>query len=434
MYQKWGKKTWNHCGRSYKSFGILWSSFSVSLSLPSVSMSLSLCLCLCLLLWLWWWWSERRRGGGEETNRTIRWLIPAKVLLQIAETEQPCQVKRQIFIDLEMWAYTSMYLYMYKHKYFDMFMYIYIYSVILEVFWVRQRVYGFERWWTLLEKDTRWWRLVAILTFTSFVMLGGKGAETEQLHQGKRMIGGIGDMFFSISSHTWKWERSKSFFGEPLKHVKTVRGQIWVSRADDDPLPPVCGFKNVPVCTFETCSFFTSTTRTCFNTCARGAGMHGDVLNVHTDAFLKPKTGFSSFFQRAATHATTTNNTTTTTTHATQHNTQHHTETQRATDRERQRETESKKVDKERQRKQDKTRQEKMIQYKKIREDERGRDKTREEKMKEEETRQEKRRWKRKREKKWKRKWRGRDERKDFFWEKCLRTPNLPDELAQNVS
>ena len=32
-------------------------------------------------------------------------------------------------------------------------------------------------------------------------------------------------------------------------------------------------------------SVFTGTTRTCFSTCARGAGTHGDVLNVHTQAF-----------------------------------------------------------------------------------------------------------------------------------------------------
>ena len=32
--------------------------------------------------------------------------------------------------------------------------------------------------------------------------------------------------------------------------------------------------QNVSVCT--------GTTRTCFSTCARGAGTHGDVLNVHT--------------------------------------------------------------------------------------------------------------------------------------------------------
>ena len=37
--------------------------------------------------------------------------------------------------------------------------------------------------------------------------------------------------------------------------------------------------QNVPVCT--------GTTSTCFSVCARGAGTHGDVLNVHTEAFRK---------------------------------------------------------------------------------------------------------------------------------------------------
>ena len=37
--------------------------------------------------------------------------------------------------------------------------------------------------------------------------------------------------------------------------------------------------QNVPVCT--------GTTRTCFNTRTRGAGTHGDVLNVHAEAFFE---------------------------------------------------------------------------------------------------------------------------------------------------
>ena len=65
----------------------------------------------------------------------------------------------------------------------------------------------------------------------------------------------------------------------------TVRGQILVGRTGDDPPAPPCVdskrarvyVQNVPVCT--------GTTRTCFNTCARGAGTHGDVLNVHTGTF-----------------------------------------------------------------------------------------------------------------------------------------------------
>ena len=80
--------------------------------------------------------------------------------------------------------------------------------------------------------------------------------------------------------------------------------------------------QNVAVCT--------GTTRTCFNTCARNAGIHGDVLNVHTEAFfLKSK----RVFQRFTPH------------HNTAHTTQttHHTTTQDTTphgDRQRQTETE----------------------------------------------------------------------------------------------
>ena len=81
----------------------------------------------------------------------------------------------------------------------------------------------------------------------------------------------------------FKRERSKGFCGEPLKHVITLRGQILASRTDDDlpPAPPYVDstrprvhVQNVPMCT--------GTTRTCVATCARGACMHGDVLNVHT--------------------------------------------------------------------------------------------------------------------------------------------------------
>ena len=50
----------------------------------------------------------------------------------------------------------------------------------------------------------------------------------------KRMIGGIGDVLFSIYTQTWKWERSHSFFSAPLKHVMIVRGQILLSRNDDE--------------------------------------------------------------------------------------------------------------------------------------------------------------------------------------------------------
>ena len=54
----------------------------------------------------------------------------------------------------------------------------------------------------------------------------------------------------------------------------------------------VCHAEKTPVCAFKTPACVRSkrprvygTTRTCFSTCARGAGTHGDVLNVHTQAF-----------------------------------------------------------------------------------------------------------------------------------------------------
>ena len=59
--------------------------------------------------------------------------------------------------------------------------------------------------------------------------------------------------------------------------------------ADDDPPPsslpcvrpkrPRVYVQNVPV--------YAGTTRTCVSTCGRGAGTHGDVLNVHTGTFFQ---------------------------------------------------------------------------------------------------------------------------------------------------
>ena len=147
--------------------------------------------------------------------------------------------------------------------------------------------------------------------------------------------------------------------------MTTVRGQILVSRTDDDPCLPCMDserprvyVQNVPVCT--------GTTRTCFNTCAHGAGIHGDVLNVHTEAFLTPNTCFPLFFgvpqhtHTHQTHTTTTNNTTTTTTH-THHTTQH---TTSHGDIERDRERQRKRDRERRQRKRDKTREDKRRRHK----------------------------------------------------------------------
>ena len=54
-----------------------------------------------------------------------------------------------------------------------------------------------------------------------------------------------------------------------LRHAeKTWKNCVWIQKKRLRVY-----IQNVPVCT--------GTTRTCVSTCARGAGTHGDVLNVH---------------------------------------------------------------------------------------------------------------------------------------------------------
>ena len=165
--------------------------------------------------------------------------------------------------------------------------------------------------------------------------------------------------------------------------------------------------QNVPICT--------GTTRTCWNTCARGARTHGDVLNVHTGTFLNPHTDFSTFVQRAATHTHKPN------THDHQqhhdHNDTHHTTQHttsrgdRETEKERQRQRETRQEGRRRWKRRDETRQEKRI-SEKIERREEERSKTRGET-----------RWRS--ERRWKRKWRGQDEqgwqRRFFFYFRTLK-------------
>ena len=97
----------------------------------------------------------------------------------------------------------------------------------------------------------------------------------------------------------------------------------------DDNAPPLTSLRvyvqNVPV--------HAGTTRTCVSTCARGAGIHGDVLNVHTGTFSACPT----------------------TPHRTHHNTRHNTQDTTTTtheDRERrERERQRKKTETEREEK-----------------------------------------------------------------------------------
>ena len=86
-------------------------------------------------------------------------------------------------------------------------------------------------------------------------------------------------------------------FVELRKHTITKCGQILVSRTYDDPSffppPPRVSIQDASVY-IQHVPVYAGTTRTCSNTCARGAGTHGDVLNVHTEAFWMDTRGFSA--------------------------------------------------------------------------------------------------------------------------------------------
>ena len=79
-------------------------------------------------------------------------------------------------------------------------------------------------------------------------------------------------LLWCVSSWLWLWLSS---------WYVCVCGVVWhVENA------PGLYIQNVPVCRHHA--------HVCFNTCARGAGIHGDVLNVHTGTFLDGHTGFFS--------------------------------------------------------------------------------------------------------------------------------------------
>ena len=206
------------------------------------------------------------------------------------------------------------------------------------------------------------------------------------------------------------------------------------------PCPSVCPSKTSP-CVRSKRPVHAGTTRTCWNTCARGAGTHGDVLNVHTGTFWVDTRDFSACYTTHHTAHTPQHKTQHTTTQHQQHNTkqhdtpqhtsttqpQYHTETETEKDRERQRKREeTEREEKTEEERQDKRREKRQREKKR----QKRRDKTREErtdKMRREdvrrETRQEKREetgWEEKmkeerqdkrREKRGKRRWKRRERR-----------------------
>ena len=62
------------------------------------------------------------------------------------------------------------------------------------------------------------------------------------------MFGGIGNVLLSTYSQTENGEDPLVSFGEPLGHVITPRGEILVTRTDDDSCLPVCMYKTPSVC------------------------------------------------------------------------------------------------------------------------------------------------------------------------------------------
>ena len=179
----------------------------------------------------------------------------------------------------------------------------------------------------------------------------------------------------------WKWWRSTGFFGEPLNHVLTTRGQILVGRTYDDLLPPRVYVQQSPPCVKLMCAW-------CRHSRGRFECTHGGVFES-THRF------FHVFFSVPQYTQTRTHKHNTTTHTTTRRQRQRETETdrerekerrrekrerERDRDRQKQRETE-KERDRERETRQEKRRNEKMK--------EERREKTREERREEE--RQEKR-------------------------------------------
>ena len=180
-------------------------------------------------------------------------------------------------------------------------------------------------------------------------------------------IGGIGNVLFSTYSQTENGEDPLVSFGEPLNHVITIRGQILVSRTNDDPcLPPCVCTKRSPCVDSKRPRVYRHHAHMCFNICAWCQHTRGRFECTHGGRFVHTRTVFFTFFKRAATHTNT------------------HTSPHGDNDRERQRETET---ERERKREREReTRQEKRRRDKKREETRRRkrRDEKRQEKMEEE--------------------------------------------------
>ena len=102
---------------------------------------------------------------------------------------------------------------------------------------------------------------------------------------------------FSKLENVWD---PRDTLGEPPNHVMTLCGQILVSGVcvvwhNEN---SVCPLKTSPCVLSKRPRVYRHHAHMCFKHvhAARGAGIHGDVLNVHTEAFLNPHTVFFHIF------------------------------------------------------------------------------------------------------------------------------------------
>ena len=197
-----------------------------------------------------------------------------------------------------------------------MYKYMYIFRDLESETWVRQRVSGLKRCWILLEKGKRWWRLVAIPTFTSFVMLGEKGDRpTEQ----SSSLFPSGQLKLNSFIRYCEWlEESGTCCSRPILKLEICWSKSyfwWTSEARNNPMwanfcmqnwrwPPAprVWIQNVPVCTLKTSP--------CVPAPRAHVELHLRVVPAYTVMFWMYTRRrfwihtlvFPRFFQRAATH------------------------------------------------------------------------------------------------------------------------------------
>ena len=253
-----------------------------------------------------------------------------------------------IFIHVHIYIHIYMYIYIFIYMYRSVSVYVCVcvcVSLSLSLFLraVAVAVAGccgccvlWLLWWR------REWREETNRTMSQLIpsAVSLRIAKTGELYQAQRIIGGIGNVLLSILFSNWKWVRSIGFFGELLNprdnHTWANSGKQ--NRRWHRPALRV-SVRNVPV--------YAGTTRTCWKACARVAGIHGDVLSVHTEVFSVPHNTAHTHTPRPQRHTYNTTQKSHTTSHG-----------ERGKERETERERRQRKRERRRRKRRDKTREE----------------------------------------------------------------------------